>query len=255
MKPSVISFLVLARKECHRVLRMWTQTILPSVVTMTLYFLIFGHFVGRYIDSVGGLPFIEFLTPGLIMLAAITCTYANTCTSLFMEKFQRSIETMLIAPISHTAFLWGFLCGGVCRGLLVAVITSLIASYFTILTFDHLFILFFGLFFILLSLSLAGFINGLFAKKWDDVALVPTFVITPLTYLGGVFYSIDQMSEFWRTVSLFNPVVYIVNIFRYGMIGSSSVNITVAFSVLIIVTAVLYAVAMMMLRSGYGLRE
>lgn len=254
MSPTIISFMTLARKECRRVVRVWQQTIVPPIITMTLYFIIFGQFIGRYVQSVKGFTFIVFLTPGLIMLSCVTATYGNTCTSLFMEKFQKSIEAMLAAPISNAVMLWGFVCGGVFRGLVVTMVISVVATFFTDLTFVHFIALAFGLILILIILSFAGFVNALLAKRWDDVMLVPTFVLAPLTYLGGVFYSLDQMSPFWRNLSYFNPIVYIVNIFRYGMIGYTDVSIPLSFAVLIALAATLYGVAMLMLKKGVGLK-
>ncbi|MDP1539747.1 MAG: ABC transporter permease [Moraxellaceae bacterium] len=242
-------------KEIRRFTRIWVQTLLPPAITMTLYFVIFGNLVGRSITDMGGFTYMQFIVPGLIMMAVITNSYANVVSSFFGAKFQRSIEEMLVAPVPHATILAGFVLGGVARGLLVAVIVTLVSLFFTQLSLHNVFVMVYSVLITAILFSLGGFINAVFAKTFDDVSLVPTFILTPLTYLGGVFYSMDVLSPFWQNLSLLNPIVYMVNAFRYGVLGHSDVNVFVSLVVMTVFTVAAYAVAYTLLKRGTGMRE
>ncbi len=255
MNSNLVALQTITLKECKRVLRIWMQTILPPGITITLYFLIFGSFLGKHIGTLNGVSYIDFITPGFIMMAAMTNTYSNISSSFFVRKLDRSIEDMLVAPVHHSTILWGYILGGVFRGLLIIIFVTLIAACFNTISIKHPFILLFTLFFSLFPLAIAGFINGMLAKKFDDVSLVPTFIITPLTYLGGVFYPINQLSPFWHHISLFNPIVYMVNLFRYSMLGSSDIHVGVCITVLLVLTITLHFLAYGLLKAGVGVKK
>lgn len=249
-----IAFKTILRKEITRFTRIWVQTLLPPVITMTLYFVIFGHFIGRRIGMVDGYDYITYIAPGLIMMSIITNAYGNVCSSFFSAKFQRSIEEMLVSPMTNQVILLGYLGGGVLRGLLTGILVSIVALFFTSLKIQHLFMVILVVVLSSLIFSLAGFINALFAKKFDDISIIPTFVLTPLTYLGGVFYPINLLPDFWRDVSLANPIVYLVNVFRYGLLGVSDVSVGLSLMMLLLFTALGYILATWLLNRGTGIR-
>lgn len=251
----MVAMLTILRKEVTRFLRIWSQTLLPSVITMSLYFVIFGTVIGSRISNMGSFSYISFIAPGIIMMAIITNAYSNVASSFFGMKFQRSIEEILVSPTPVWAIILGFVLGGVARGLVVALLVSLVALFFTHITlFNVGYVVVFAL---LTSLvfSLAGLINGIFARKFDDVSIIPTFVLTPLSYLGGVFYSVSLLPEPWHTISLFNPILYMVNGFRYGFLGYSDVNIYVGLVFLVLCVIGLSAVAYIFIKKGKGLRS
>lgn len=242
------------RKEIARFFRVWTQTILPSAITMTLYFVIFGHLIGSRIGTLEGFPYTQYIAPGLIMMAVITNSYSNVTSSFFLAKFQRSIEEILVAPIPNYLILSGFVIGSVLRGLVVGFVVTIISLFFAHLTIHHLG---FMLLIVLLSallFSLAGFVNAIFAKKFDDIAIVPTFILTPLTYLGGVFFSVNMLPEFWRIISYFNPILYMVNAFRYGILGVSDVSIATALVIIVSLIVIMFVLAIYLLDKGVGIR-
>ena len=253
-KKNWVAFKTIVLKEVLRFFRVWTQTILPSAITMTLYFVIFGQLMGKRIGPLQGFDYAQYIAPGLIMMSVITNAYSNITSSFFLSKFQRSIEEMLISPIPNYILLSGYLTGAVLRGLIVGLVVTLISMFFAKFTILHLGLTFLVIFLSALLFSLAGFINAIFAKKFDDIAIVPTFILTPLTYLGGIFYSIAMLPHFWRYLSLFNPILYMVDTFRYGILGISDVNI--ALSLMIIVTLIVISVifALYLLKKGIGLR-
>ena len=250
-----IAFVTIVRKEVRRFLRIWMQTLLPPAITMSLYFVIFGTLIGSRIGTMGGFTYMEFVVPGLIMMAVITNAYSNVVSSFFGAKFQRFVEEILVSPMSNNTVLWGFVLGGVARGLLVGLIVTLLSLFFTDLNIQHIGVTITIVLMTSVMFSLAGFINAVFANNFDDVSIVPVFVLTPLTYLGGVFYSIDMLPEFWADVSRLNPMLYIVNAFRYGVLGVSDVNIGVAFARVGVFTVLAYAYCMYLLRSGTRLRQ
>jgi len=252
---NVVAMQTIVRKEIVRVLRIWVQTIVPPAITMTLYFIIFGNLIGRRIGTMDGFDYMQYIAPGLIMMSVITNSYGNVVSSFFGAKFGRHLEEMLIAPMSNAAIVIGHVAGGVLRGMLIGVLVTIIALFFTRLEVQHPLI---TISIVLLSsivFSLAGLINAIFAKKFDDISIVPTFVLTPLTYLGGVFYSISLLPEFWQTVSLANPILYMVNAFRYGILGTSDINIGVAYSILLVFVVVLFTACVQLLNRGVGIRE
>ncbi len=253
--PNRIALQTIVRKEIRRFTRIWVQTLLPPAITMTLYFVIFGNLVGRNIGSMGGHSYMQFIVPGLIMMSVITNSYANVVSSFFGAKFQRSIEELLVSPVPPAIILIGFVLGGVARGLAVGLIVTLLSLFFTDLALHHAFVMIYSVFMTAVLFSLGGFINAVYAKTFDDVSIVPTFVLTPLTYLGGVFYSMSLLSPFWQTVSYLNPIVYMVNAFRYGVLGHSDVSIVASLTFITVLVAVLYGVALRLLQRGTGMRE
>lgn len=250
-----IALLTIVRKEIRRFTRIWVQTLLPPAITMTLYFVIFGNLVGRNIGSMGGYSYMQFIVPGLIMMSVITNSYANVVSSFFGAKFQRSIEELLVSPVPPSIILIGFVLGGVARGLAVGLIVTLLSLFFSDLSLHHTFVMIYSVFMTAVLFSLGGFINAVYAKTFDDVSIVPTFVLTPLTYLGGVFYSMTLLSPFWQGVSYLNPIVYMVNAFRYGVLGHSDVSIVASLSFITVLVVILYVVALRLLQQGTGMRE
>jgi len=255
IRLNLIAVKTLIRKEMVRVLRIWIQTIVPPAITMTLYFIIFGNLIGRRIGTMDGFDYMQYIAPGLIMMSVITNSYGNVVSSFFGAKFGRHIEEMLVSPMSSAAIIIGHVAGGVLRGLAVGALVTVIALFFTKLQVQHPFV---TVSIVLLSatvFSLAGFINALFAKKFDDIAIVPTFILTPLTYLGGVFYSISLLPEFWQTVSKANPILYMVNAFRYGILGTSDISIGHAYAILVLFVTLLFSACLFFLNRGIGIRE
>ena len=249
-----VAFLTIMRKEVRRYLRIWTQTLLPSAITMSLYFLIFGTLIGSRIGTMGGVSYMEFVVPGLIMMAIITNTYANVVGSFFGAKFNNSVEELLVSPTPTYVIVLGYAAGGVSRGILVSIIVTSVALFFTDLDIHNWLVVIGVVSLTSISFSLLGLINAVFANTFDDVNIVPTFVLTPLTYLGGVFYSLDLLPDFWASISQINPLVYVVNAFRFGVLGVSDVDITVSFAMLIALTIVSFIYAMHLLGTGTRLR-
>jgi len=250
-----IALSTIVRKEIRRFMRIWPQTLLPPAITMTLYFVIFGQMIGSRVGEMGGFSYIQFIAPGLIMMAVITNSYSNVVSSFYSVKFQRSIEELIASPVPHHVILIGYLLGGVIRGLLVGLIVTALSLFFTQLHVTHAFVMIFTVLVTAILFSLGGFINAVYAKSFDDISIVPTFVLTPLTYLGGVFYSMELLSPFWQNVSLINPIVYMVNAFRYGILGHSDVNVWLSLSMISAFCVVLYLYAYRLLSRGTGMRE
>ena len=253
--PNFVALSSIVHKEIQRYTRIWVQTLLPSSITMTLYFVIFGNLIGKRIGTMDGYSYMEFIVPGLIMMSVITNSYSNVVSSFFSSKFQRSIEEMLVAPVPNIIILLGYVAGGVSRGMLTGTIVTIVALFFVDIEIHNPFIVILVVILTSLMFSLAGFVNAVFAKSFDDISIVPTFILTPLTYLGGVFYSISLLPEFWQKVSMANPVLYMVNAFRYGFLGSSDINIWVAISLIVFFIVSLTGVAMYLLNKGIGLRS
>ena len=255
MSTNTVSLKTILRKEIIRILRIWPQTLLPSPVTMSLYLLVFGQFLGAELRSVGDVPYLDFIVPGLILMSVITNSYSNVVTSFFSSKFHRSVEELLVSPTPNYVIILGYVFGGMSRGLLTGCIVTLVSLFFTKLQVFNLPCV---LFFLLLTsfvFSLAGLTNGILAKKFDDVSIIPTFVIAPLTFLGGVFYSISRLPTIWQTISLANPIMHMVNGFRYGLLGVSDVNIAFGVAVLIACAAILFALNLYLLKKGIGLKS
>jgi ABC-2 type transport system permease protein len=250
-----IALLTIVRKEIRRYLRIWSQTLLPSAITMSLYYVIFGSLIGSRIGEMGGYSYMEFVVPGLIMMAIVTNSYANVASSFFGAKFNHSVEELLVSPVPSYVILWGYIIGGVTRGVLVAIIVTAVSLFFTKLSINNATIVVAVVVLTSVLFALFGFINGVFANTFDDISIVPTFVLTPLIYLGGVFYSLDLLPDFWAMVSRANPLVYVVNAFRYGMLGVSDVNITVAFTMIVVFVISAYLYSLYLLNSGKRLRS
>ena len=245
----------LVRKEIVRVLRIWVQTIVPPAITMTLYFIIFGNLIGRRIGQMDGIDYMAYIAPGLIMMSVITNSYGNVVSSFFGAKFGRHIEEMLVSPMSNSAIIIGHVAGGVLRGLMVGTLVTVIALFFTRLEVQNPLITISVVLLSSIVFSLMGFINAVYAKKFDDISIIPTFVLTPLTYLGGVFYSISLLPEFWQTASKANPILYMVNAFRYGILGKSDINILTAYGILIAFVILLFSACLTLMNRGVGIRE
>jgi len=241
-------------KEITRMMRIWVQTIIPPAIIMSLYFIIFGNLIGARVGPMNGLNYIEYIAPGIIMMAVINNSYANVVSSFFSAKFQKHIEEMLIAPIPNIVILLGFISGGVVRGLLVGLIVTFIALFFTELRIHNLPIVCLVVLMTSILFALGGFINAIFAKKFDDISIIPTFILTPLIYLGGVFYTISLLPEVWQTISLLNPILYMVNTFRYGMLGVSDIAIVDAFIIISLFIIILTTVALYLLNKGVGIK-
>lgn len=253
---NLVALNTIVRREIVRIMRIWTQTLIPPAITMTLYFVIFGKLVGSRIGTIeGGFSYIQYIVPGLVMMSIITNSYGNISSSFFGAKFSRAVEEMLVSPMPNWVILLGYVTGAVARGLVVGVLVLLIALFFTSLHVVHPLVTFFSVLLGATIFSLAGFVNAVYAKKFDDIALVPTFVLTPLTYLGGVFYSVNMLSEPWQSISRVNPILYMVNAFRFGVLGISDVNIGLAFAVMLAFVVGLSILALGLLKRGVGLRS
>ncbi|MBW7469578.1 ABC transporter permease [Marinobacter sp. M216] len=251
----ITAFNTIVVREIRRFTRIWAQTLLPPAVTMTLYFIIFGNLIGSRIGQMGGFDYMAFIVPGLIMMAVITNSYANVVSSFFSMKFQRSIEELLVSPVPNWVILAGYVCGGMARGLGIGLIVTLLSLAFTNLSIHSLPMMVVTVFLTSALFALGGFINAMLATKFDDISIVPTFVLTPLTYLGGVFYSIDLLPDFWQAVSMANPILYMVNGFRFGILGVSDVNPFVSLGMILVFISVLALIALKMLSRGKGIRH
>lgn len=245
----------LAVKETNRYLRIWVQTLVPPVITTSLYFIIFGNLIGGRIGEMGGFSYMEFIVPGLIMMSVITSSYSNVSSSFFSQKFQKNIEELLIAPVPTHIIMWGFVVGGLGRSILVGTLVSIISLFFVPLQVYSWSIIVITLLMTSVLFSLAGLLNGIFAQSFDDVSIVPTFVLQPLTYLGGVFYAISMLPPFWQAVSRINPIVYMISGFRFGFLGVIDVPIVLSLSILILFIIVLYSIDWYLIEKGRGLRN
>ena len=250
-----VAFMTILRKEVKRYLRIWTQTLLPSAITMSLYFVIFGKLIGSRIGEMGGFSYMQFVVPGLIMMAIVTNSYANVVSSFFGSKFNHSVEELLVSPTPNYVILMGYVVGGVTRGLLVAVVVTLVSLFFTRMEVHSYAIVLLTVLMTSTLFALGGFINAVFANSFDDISIVPTFVLTPLIYLGGVFYSMDLLPEFWANVSKLNPLVYVVNAFRYGVLGVSDVSLSFALGMIGAFTLAAFMFSMHLLNTGTRLRQ
>lgn len=251
----LVSLHTLVRKEMSRVLRIWVQTIVPPIITMSLYFVIFGNLIGRRIGQMDGFDYMQYIAPGLIMMAVIQNAYGNVVSSFFGAKFQKHLEEMLVAPMPTWAIILGHCAGGVLRGLIVGSIVTGIALFFTSLHIVNVFITISIVVLTAFLFALAGLINAILARKFDDISIIPSFVLAPLTYLGGIFYSISLLPAFAQKLSLFNPILYMVNAFRYGMLGVSDIDIRTAYAITILFIVVLFAVSTVLINRGIGIRE
>nr|CAA6817560.1 MAG: ABC-type multidrug transport system, permease component [uncultured Thiotrichaceae bacterium] len=242
-------------REILRFSRIWVQTILPPVITTALYFVIFGNLIGPQIGEMDGHKYMDFIVPGLIMMSIITNSYGNVVSSFYSSKFQGNIAEMLVSPVPNWVILAGFVSGGVARGLAVGIAVTVVSVFFSDLSIQNLFVMISIVILTSILFALAGLINAVFAKSFDDIAIVPTFVLTPLTYLGGVFYSITMLSDFWQNLSMLNPVLYMVNGFRYGILGVSDIPIAVSYGIIIVFIIALGTLSMSLLNRGVGIRS
>lgn len=255
LRTQWIGFITMIRKELNRIFRIWTQTLLPSVITTTLYFLIFGRFVGSRVGIVNGHTYIQFIIPGLIMMQVITNAYTNMVSSVFSAKFQKQIEELLVSPLSSMTIMLGYMAGSVLRGCIVGVLVTIVSIFFSPMEIAHPWLAVGTMLLTAVLFSLAGFINAIFARKFDDIAIVPTFVLAPLTYLGGVFYSVKSLPVIWQNISLLNPILYLVNLFRFGFLGSSDVSVVGSLLGLTAVTIVLWVIGFQLFKRGIGIRQ
>ena len=252
---TLIALWTLVLKEIKRFTRIWPQTLLPPSITMAMYFIIFGNLIGSRIGDMDGFSYMDFIVPGLIMMSMITNSYSNVASSFFSNKFQRSIEEMMVSPMPNWVILAGFILGGMARGLGVGLIVTVVSLFFTRLTMEHPLLTVLVVVLTSALFSIGGFINALLANKFDDISIVPTFILTPLTYLGGVFYSISMLPGFWQGVSMLNPILYMVNVFRYGFLGVSDIPVGWALTAIFAFIIVLFVVALTMLERGKGIRS
>ena len=251
----IIALRTIVIKEIRRFMRIWVQTILPSAITMSLYFIIMGKFIGSHINDIQGYSYIEFIAPGLIMMGIITNSYANSVSSFYSSKFQRHIEEMLVSPMPNYIIILGFMLGGIARGVIVGIAITIVALFFTQLQLHHVGIVLLTTLLTSALFSLAGIINGIFANSFDDISIIPTFVLTPLTYLGGVFFSIEMLPKFWQSVSLANPILYMVNSFRLGVLGITDLSLISAIAVMLGFFITLFLICLYLLNKGIGIRN
>ena len=249
-----IAFYTILVKEFRRFIRIWIQTVLPAMVTTALYFVIFGNLIGERIGDMGGHRYIDYIIPGLILMTIITNAYAHVVSSFYSAKFQKNIEEMLVSPVPNYIILTGYMCGGVARGLVVGVAVTFVAWLFSDLHIHSVLVILTIAALTAVLFSLGGFINAVYAKSFDDISIIPTFVLTPLTYLGGIFYSINLLPEFWQNVSLVNPILYMVNAFRYGFLGVSDINIWHSYFIICGFIIALFTFSVYLLNKGHGIR-
>lgn len=253
--PNLVALATVTRREVMRILRIWSQTLVPPAITMTLYFLIFGGLIGSRVGQMDGIDYMAFIVPGLVMMSVIQNSYGNISSSFFGAKFGRHIEELMVSPMPNWVILSGYVGGAVLRGLLVGAIVMAIAMLFIPVRVPHPFITFASLLLGATIFSLAGFVNAVYAKKFDDITIVPTFILTPLTYLGGVFYSVKLLPEWAQAATHLNPIFYMVNAFRYGLLGVSDVPVWTAFALMLFFVVALAALGLWLLGRGTGMRS
>jgi ABC-2 type transport system permease protein len=252
---SWVAFQTIFLKEISRILRIWGQTLVPPAITMTLYFLIFGKLIGSRIGDMGGIRYIEFIVPGLVMMSVIQNAYGNVASSFFGSKFGRYVEEILVSPTPSWVVLAGYVAGGVARGLMVGGIVTVISLFFADLSLAHPILTLLTVLLTAVVFSLAGFVNAVYGKKFDDISIVPTFILTPLTYLGGVFYAVSALPPFWQKLTYLNPILYMVEAFRYGILGQSDVSLTLALGIICAFTVALTLFCLWLIERGIGLRS
>lgn len=250
-----VAYMTIVVKEVRRFLRIWVQTVLPAAISTSLYFLIFGHLIGERIGDMDGYRYIDFIVPGVIMMAIINNAYSNVVSSFFSAKFQRHVEELLVSPMPNAIILLGFVSGGIVRGLTVGVAVTAVAAVLSDLQVHNLALILLVALLTAALFAIGGFINAVYAKSFDDISIIPTFVLTPLIYLGGIFYSLELLPEFWQGVSLFNPILYMINAFRYGFIGTSDIGLGTAFVIIGLFIVGLYLFALHLLNRGVGVRS
>lgn len=249
-----VALKTITTKEFLRFIRIWIQTVLPPAITVVLYFIIFGQLIGSQIGDIDGYKYMDYIVPGLILMSVITNSYSNVVSSFFSAKFHRSIEELIVSPVPNAIILIGFVMGGVFRGVIVGIVVTGVAMFFSDFQIHNIFITVFVFILTSILFALAGFINAVYAKSFDDISIIPTFVLTPLTYLGGIFYSIKMLPEFWQDVSLLNPILYMINAFRYGLLGVSDIDLTSAFVIIILFITALFFFSLRLLNRGIGIK-
>ena len=254
-KEIFIALSTIVRREIRRFTRIWAQTLLPPAITMSLYFVIFGNLIGSRIGQMGGFSYMEFIVPGLIMMSVITNSYSNVVSSFYSAKFQGNVEEMLVSPMPNWVILVGYIMGGMARGIMVGFIVTILSLFFTDLQLHSVLVIMVVTLLTSMLFATGGFINAMLANSFDDVSIVPTFILTPLTYLGSVFYSISLLPEFWQGISQLNPILYMVSTFRYGFLGTCDINIFIALAVIVVMTVGLFICALQMLNKGKGIRS
>lgn len=254
LKQQLIALQSMLIREYFRFIRIWVQTVLPPAITTVLYFIIFGELIGSQLADIGGYRYMDYIAPGLILMSVITNAYANVVSSFYSSKFQRHIEELLISPVPNFIILTGFVGGGIMRGLSVGLAVTVVTVFFAEIPLSHLGLILAVAVLTCILFSLAGFINGIYAKSFDDISIIPTFVLTPLTYLGGIFYSLDMLSPFWQQVSLFNPILHMIGLFRYGWMGIQEVDTVNSLLLIIAVIVMLTYACLRLLKRGVGIR-
>lgn len=254
IRENYIAFRTILMKEVLRFIRIWVQTVLPPMIITALYFIIFGNLIGSQIGDIGEFTYMQFIVPGLILMSVITNSYSNVVSSFFSAKFQRHIEEMLVSPVPNVIILLGFISGGIARGMTIGLAVFLVSLLFADFSMHNGFIVLSVALLTSALFSLAGFINGVFAKSFDDISIIPTFVLTPLTYLGGIFYSLDMLPEFWQYASLLNPILYMINAFRFGILGVSDIDLALSFFIIIGFILMLFGASLYLLSKGIGIR-
>jgi ABC-2 type transport system permease protein len=249
-----VAYKTIVRKEVLRFSRIWKQTLIPPVITNILYFIIFGNLIGERIGEIESFTYTDFIFPGLLLMSVITHSYTNTVSSLYISKYHRYIEELLVSPIQNYTILAGFITGGVIRGLSVGVVVILAAQFFVTFTVHNILLMLMVIFLSSTLFSMCGFLNGLFANDWDDINVIPTFIMTPLTYLGGIFFSISMLPGIWQEIALINPILYLINALRFSMLGITDVSIMIAFSIILLFNIVLASLCLYFLNIGKGLR-
>lgn len=255
MRGAWIAYRTIVVRETIRFARIWMQTLLPPVITTTLYFLIFGGLIGERIGEMDGLRYMDFIVPGLILMTVITNSYSNVVSSFYSAKFQRHVEEMMVAPVPPSFIVLGYVTGGLMRGVAVGIAVTLVSTFFSPFRLEYPLVAITILILTSILFSLAGLINAIYAKSFDDISIIPTFVLTPLTYLGGIFYTITLLPPFWQAASAFNPILYMVNAFRYGLIGRSDIGLGISYTIVMIGIGLLFAYALHLLRRGHGIRS
>jgi len=250
-----IAFRTIVSKEIRRFTRIWPQTLLPPAITTSLYFMIFGRLIGERVGSINGMSYMDYIVPGIILMSVISHSYANVVSSFYSTKFQRQIEELLVAPVSNWVILSGYVCGGIARGLLVGMVVTGISLLFTDIKVNNLGVTIAVYILTATLFSLAGFINAVFADSFDDISIIPNFVLTPLSYLGGVFYSVSMLPDVWQTISLANPILYMINAFRYGLIGVTDVDVQIAFAITGGFITFLTLLSLFLLHKGIGIKN
>ncbi|MGD8484089.1 MAG: ABC transporter permease [Thioalkalispiraceae bacterium] len=255
LQQQYAAFRTILVKEILRFMRIWVQTVVPAGITTALYFVIFGELIGSQISDIAGFTYMDYIVPGIILMTVINNAYANVVSSFYGAKFQRHVEEMLVSPMPNYLIIIGFVAGGVARGMIVGTVVTFIAMFFTDFQVHDYLVAISVVVLTAILFSLGGFINAIYANSFDDISIIPTFVLTPLTYLGGIFYSIDMLPAFWQDVSLVNPILYMINAFRYGMLGISDIPMSTAFGIIILFTAGLYVFCLYLLKKGIGIRS